>query len=180
MENLNKAKITHLEVFDFDGTLMDTLDPDRGKPIYKDKTGNDWPFKGWWGRNESLDLNIFDFEPIADTITGYNAVKDDEAVMRIMLTGRRPKLGGSVKAILDAKGLTFHRYMYNYGSDTLSNKIEQMGKLLEEFPNLRSIKQWDDRDEHVPTFKQWGKQLVDKGRLDNFEFVHVPNPNWTK
>lgn len=47
-ESLDRTKVTELAIFDFDGTTMDTLYPEIGRPIYKEKTGEDWPFKGWW------------------------------------------------------------------------------------------------------------------------------------
>ena len=44
------GEISKLSVFDFDGTLIDTPLPDYGKAEYKKKTGEDWPFPGWWGQ----------------------------------------------------------------------------------------------------------------------------------
>ena len=64
MESLDKSKITKIEIYDFDGTLVDTQLPDTGKPIWKEKTGEDWPYKGWWGRVESLDMDVFEQKPV--------------------------------------------------------------------------------------------------------------------
>lgn len=179
-EGLEKNKYTKLRVWDFDGTLMDTLEPETGKPIWKEKTGEDWPHKGWWGRIESLDMSVFDFTPLESVLADYKQDLEDEDTLNVMLTGRRPKLGVGVKAVLDANDLKFDRYMYNYGSDTLSNKLEQMGNLLKEFPNIKSMSLHDDRDEHIPFFQQFGDDLVKSGRLDKFDLTHVHNPSWTK
>ena len=176
---MSKEK-TKASIFDFDGTTMDTLEAESGKAIYKEKTGEDWPFKGWWGRIESLNMDVFDFKPKPEVMSDYKSEVANNNTLTASLTGRRPKLAGAVEAILSANGYKFDRYMYNYGSDTLSNKIEQMGKLLKEFPNIKVIELWDDRNEHVPTFKQWGNDLVKNGRLDDFKFNHVLNENWTK
>jgi hypothetical protein len=180
MENLDKTKVVELNVFDFDGTTMDTLYPEIAKPIYKEKTGNDWPFKGWWGRRESLDMDIFDFKPLPAVKADYDKVASKAGAMNVSLTGRRPKLKNEVKAILDANGYKFHRYMYNYGSDTLSNKIEQIGNLLEEFPNIKHISMWDDRVEHVPHFKEFLEGLAKEGKIESYNFTQVPNPQWSK
>ena len=134
---------------DFDGTTMDTLNPDKGRPIYKEKTGQDWPFKGWWGRPESLNMDVFDFQPIPEVKAAYNKVAPNINALKVSLTGRRPNLGKLVEAILTANGYKFDKYLFNYGSDTLSNKIEQLGKLLEEFPNVKYVALYDDRDEQV-------------------------------
>ena len=179
-EALDGKEITTLSVFDFDGTTMDTLEADSGKLIWKEKTGEDWPHKGWWGRIESLNMDVFDFKPKPEVMSDYRAEAADNNTMVVSLTGRLPKLGDSVKAVLDANGYKFDRYLYNYGGSTLPNKLEQMGNLLKEFPTIRVLKLWDDRDEHAPTFKQWGEGLVKSGRLDDFNFTHVLNENWTK
>lgn len=175
MEILDKSKVTRLNVFDFDGTTMDTLYPEIGKSIYKKKTGNDWPHKGWWGRKESLDMNIFDFKPIPSVMSDYKKLPECDTILNVSLTGRRTKLKDEVKAILDANGYKFDRYMFNYGSDTLSNKIEQMTNLLDEFPNIVDVAIWDDRIEHADSFKEFGNNLVKIGRLENFKLHEVPS-----
>jgi len=35
------------------------LDQKIGKETWKEKTGEDWPHLGWWGRATSLDPDIF-------------------------------------------------------------------------------------------------------------------------
>ena len=180
VENTATQGPRKLSVFDFDGTTMDTLYPEIGKPMYKNKTGEDWPYKGWWGRKESLDMNVFDFKPIAEVKSSFQNERSDKNTMVVSLTGRRPNLSNEVEAILHANGYRFDRYLYNYGSDTLSNKLEQLGKMLQEFPSIKNVELWDDRLSHFITFKQWGNDLVKSGRLDNFKLNEVPNNQWTK
>lgn len=179
-ESLDRTKVTKAAIFDFDGTTVDTLYPEIGKPIYKEKTGQDWPFKGWWGRVESLDMNVFDFKALPEVKSDYNKVVGDEDTLKVLLTGRRPNLANQVKSVLDANGYKFDKYLFNYGSDTLSNKMEQMLTLLKEFPNIKTISFWDDRVEHAPHFKKFFDGLVSDGRIDDYYFVEVDNPQWTK
>jgi hypothetical protein len=171
---------TKLSVFDFDGTTVDTGTPETHKPIWKEKTGTDWPHVGWWGRKESLDMSVFDFKAKPEVKSDYMKERSNPDTMVISLTGRRPKLGNEVKAILDANGYNFDAYLYNYGADTLSNKLEQLGKILSEMSSIVSVELWDDRVDHFKTFQQWGKGLVDSGRLEHFHLHKVPNPQWTK
>jgi hypothetical protein len=181
IEELGKANvITRIAIFDFDGTTMDTLTPEVGRPIYKEKTGEDWPFRGWWGRPESLNLDIFDFKPLPEVKSAFNKEVVSNNTLMVSLTGRRKNLGDKVEAVLHANGYKFDKYLYNYGSDTLSNKIEQITNLLKEFPSVRTIAAWDDRDEHIPTFKEFFDGLVKSGRLDDYDFTHVYNEQWTK
>ena len=173
-------KITRLCIMDFDGTTMDTLNPEIGIPIYKEKTGEDWPFKGWWGRPESLDMSIFDFKPLPEVKAAFNKEATNNTTLMVSLTGRRKNLSDKVEAVLHANGYKFDKYLYNYGSDTLSNKLEQIANLLKEFPTVRTIFMADDRNEHVPAFKEYLDSLVKSGRLDDYDFTHVYNEQWTK
>ena len=157
-----------LNIWDFDGTLVDTGLPETHKPIWKEKTGTEWPHVGWWGRVESLDP-LFNHPAIASVKADYNEHKDDG--INVMLTGRRKNLAAEVEAILKKECYTFDKYLYNYGGDTLSNKIEQMGNLLKEYPTIKVISLWDDR--HLPEFKQWGDNLIDNGRLDTININQV-------
>ena len=168
-----EENVTKLSVFDFDGTLVDTGMPDTHKIIYKEKTGQDWPYKGWWGRPESLDMDVFDFKAIPEVKSAYTIERQRPNTMVISLTGRRPKLSKEVEAILNANGYVFDKYLYNYGNDTLSNKIEQLNNLLSETPNIVDVELFDDRAEHISTFQSWGQSLVDSGRLNNFKINHI-------
>jgi hypothetical protein len=180
IENLDKAKVSRIAIFDFDGTTMDTLTPEIGRPIYKEKTGEEWSYKGWWGRPESLDMSIFDFKPIPEVKSAFNKEVVNKNTLMVSLTGRRKNLASLVEAVLHANGYKFDKYLYNYGSDTLSNKLEQITNLLKEFPTVRTIFMTDDRDEHVPVFKEFLDGLVKSGRLDDYDFTHVYNEQWTK
>jgi len=161
MEN----KITRLAVFDFDGTLLDTpLPTDETKAIYKEKTGEAWAHKGWWGRKETLDQDIFDMPVIDSVIADYKKEKAKDNTLVIMLTGRIKRLSDEVESILESKGLKFDGYYYNMGGSTLDNKIHTMENLLIKYPTITEIHCWDDRLEHIPHFKAWGK------KLDNVDF----------
>ena len=48
-----------------------------------------------------------------------------------------------------------------------------MDGLLDRYPSVKAIKMWDDRDEHIPIFKEWGDKKVTSGRLDKFKIKHV-------
>jgi hypothetical protein len=162
-------KITKLAVFDFDGTLIMTPLPDTGRQQYQQKTGQPWPHKGWWGREESLDTTIFDMPSNPSVIADYQKEKADPNTAVIMLTGRMTKLGDKVKAILDAKGLTFDGYYYNRGGSTDVEKMKTLDMLVTQHPNLDLVELWDDRLEHIPTFEQWGKKNVLEGKIKDFK-----------
>jgi cell fate (sporulation/competence/biofilm development) regulator YmcA (YheA/YmcA/DUF963 family) len=167
-------KITTLSVFDFDGTLIDSPMPDTGRTEYEQKTGKPWPYQGWWGRAESLDINIFDIKPIPSVIADYRIEKADSNALVIMLTGRMEKLSDKVMAILKANGLEFDGYYFNRGGSTDVEKIRTLNKVLDEQPSIKVVKMWDDRLEHIPIFEQWGKEKVESGVLEDFNITVIP------
>lgn len=167
-------EITTLSVFDFDGTLFDSPMPDTGRAEYEQKIGKPWPYQGWWGRAESLDMNIFDINPISTVIADYKTEKSDPNTSVVMLTGRMQKLSDKVMAILKANGLEFDGHYFNRGGSTDVEKIRTLNKLLDEQPTIKIVKMWDDRLEHIPIFEQWGKEKVESSRLENFNITVVP------
>jgi len=145
------GKITKLAVFDFDGTLVDTPLPEFGKQEYKKKTGEEWPHTGWWGQSLSLNHKIFDMPTVPMVMSG-----------------------AYVKYILDDKGLTFDEYHYNRGGSTEVAKLKTLEELLFRYSDVQVVEMWDDRDEHLPIFQEWGDRKVKEGRLKDFKINHVP------
>lgn len=170
---MGTIKKTVLNIFDFDGTLIRTQVPETGKPIWKEKTGNEWPHKGWWGRAESLDNEIFEQPVIEATVAEYKRLYTEETSHTIMLTGRRKKLAKEVEIILAENNLVFDEYRYNYGGDTISNKIEQIGNILRDMVDINEINIFEDRIEHIDIFKQYLDGLFYEGRLKWFKIYQV-------
>lgn len=168
------GEITKLAVFDFDGTLVDTPLPEFGKKEYKEKTGKDWPFPGWWGQPLSLDMNVFEMPTVPMVMSAYKKEKSNPSTGMIMLTGRMIKLGDKVKDILDTKGLKFDEYHYNNGGSTDVAKLRTLDTLLNKYQQVKTVEMWDDRDEHLPIFQEWGDRKVKEGRLKSFKINHVP------
>ncbi len=172
---MDKVNVEILYVFDFDGTLINTGKGDeKQKNIYKEKTGKNWPWGGWWDRKESLDTNIFTHIPIPDVIGIYNNVIDAPNILVVMLTGRKTHLSEYVEAVLNKNGITyFDRYMYNYGGNTLINKKDQIFDLVNEIPTIKKIVMYDDRDAHISQFNTFGGELIKLGFIDEFNIYHV-------
>ncbi len=171
------GKITKLSVFDFDGTLVDTPLPEIGKEEYKEKTGKDWPFSGWWGQPLSLDMDIFDMPTIPMVMSAYKKEKTNPETVMIMLTGRIVKLGDKVREILDKKNLTFDEYHYNKGGSTSVDKIKTLDSLLNKYSNVKTVEMWDDRESHFEIFNKWGDEKIKEGRLISFKLNEVPSKN---
>lgn len=163
---------TNLDVYDFDGTLVDSPLPEDGKEIWKKKTGGDW-VGGWFSEPDSLNLEVFDIPIISSVISDYKKSKANPQTLRIMLTGRIPALSKYVERVLSHYGLTFDDYLYNTGGETGDNKMNHIEMILRYNPGIRNLTMWDDRDEHIPRFQEWGDELVKKGYLDTFKINHI-------
>ena len=142
--------------FDFDRTLCLTPEPDYGKEIYKNVTGQNWPHRGWWGRPETLDLDIFSI-PLEDfTYNEYVKFHNDEDAYLILATGRLTKLRNEVQSILDYHSLEFDEIHLNPGIDTFKFKSELFSKLIFKLkPDTFTM--YDDRQEHLEKFEIWAK-----------------------
>ena len=140
---------TTLNVFDFDGTLMDSPMPVPGKALYKEITGNDWPHKGWWGQVDSL--APFDVEPIEQTRDLYNEYTVIPNSINILMTNRMPKFESVVKDKL--KGLYIFDH-YDFKGDN-REKPERIKEILKNNPSIDTINIFDDMDEQIERFRRF-------------------------
>lgn len=169
-----ETKKTRLAVFDFDGTLFDTPLPDTGKDIFKEKTGQDWPHKGWWGKGESMDSNIFEIPPVDSVLADFKIERANPETLVVLLTGRRENLGDLVKEITDKHELEFDEYHFNNGGATETFKMKTLDRLLIKYQDIQEVALWDDRLIHIPIFEQFLKEKVIDGRIKEFEITVVP------
>jgi FMN phosphatase YigB (HAD superfamily) len=149
------SEVTRIAIFDFDGTLVDTPTPEIGKKEYKEKFGEEWPFKGWWGRPESLNMDYFKMPLIPQTISDYHHQSKIPNTLMVMMTGRLKKLAPQVEKILENYNLKFDLYLYNQGGATLNEKLNHLNKLISENPKLEYLHMWEDRKEHIGSFKSF-------------------------
>jgi len=162
-----------LVVFDFDGTLLSTPTKENGALVYQRKKGTPWPHIGWWSKPESLDDDIFEIQVIPYTVKEYRKEITNADSLVIMLTGRLPRLSHLVEKLLTKNGLVFDEYHYNNGGSTHISKIKTINDILQREKSIMEVVMYDDRDDHVPIFREFGSELVKSGRLNSFEVIHV-------
>ena len=143
--------------FDFDGTLCHTPEPSEGEKTWFEKTGKIWPYKGWWGKEESLDTDIFDI-PVNDWVYKkyLEAIVDDYAYV-ILATGRlehATNMRNRVESILTKNNLSFDDVYLNTGGDTFKFKTKLFESLTKEIGATEMV-MYDDRQEHLVKFEQW-------------------------
>ncbi len=172
---------TKLCCFDFDGTLIDTpvASPENKQKWADYHKASQWPYKGWWGRPESLDRNVWEMNPIPEVYKDYVKCKKDPANLVIMLTGRIESQSGLVKDILDENGMYFDHYFFNRGGNTLNEKLKYLNMVLQKYPEIRDVELWDDRPKHFGEFKNWGQEMKANGRIDSFYLNEIQSDQWT-
>jgi hypothetical protein len=148
--------VKKLVSFDFDKTMCFTPEPEEGKIIFKNKTGLDWPYRGWWGRAETLNLEIFPIPVNQYVYREYLNYLDDPNSYVILATGRLSKLRDEVISVLDHHDLKFDELHLNPGMDTYIFKRDLFEKLI--FRNKPDLfVMYDDRGEHLSKFEDWAK-----------------------
>jgi len=134
-------KIKCLSIYDLDGTLMDTPEKEEGKRIWKEKTGNEYPHKGWWGRPESLNTDVFNIEPHPRIFNKFKKDMNDINTYVIILTARLEKLRSEVENILNIHNIKPDKLILKRGNETKGDVIL---KLAQNMSNLDKIEVYDD------------------------------------
>ncbi len=145
--------------FDFDATLFHTALEEDGKVIWQEKTGEKWPYLGWWSKPETLDLGIFE-TPINEKVYKeyLKAVSDSDNFV-ILATGRIERLRKQVETILNKHNLAFDRVFLKTGpGNTYYFKRTLFERLINEL-NPEEFIMYDDREEHIVEFKEWAKTM---------------------
>ena len=142
--------IKRLIASDLDGTLIDSPMPDTGKQIWKDKTGTEYPHKGWWGRAESLDMNVFDIKFFPSILNQLNDEMSKPDTYVIILTSRLERLRPQVQAILDANNIRVDKLDMKYNE---MNKGDKILEYINNFPDLEEVSVYDDRESDILDYK---------------------------
>lgn len=146
--------------FDFDDTLCHTPTPEVGKKLYFEKTGNIWPYQGWWGRSDSIDMSIFDIPLNKWVYAKYLEATSDPENYVILATGRLKKAPGmmeNVQKILNYHNLSFDEIHLNWGGDTYKFKTMLFEQLIEKL-GVQEFIMYDDRVEHLEKFEEWAAE----------------------
>lgn len=152
-------KYRKLISFDFDATLFHTALEDEGKTIWKEKTGEKWPYVGWWSKPETLDTTIFDTPLNRPVYNEYLKAVSDSDNFVILATGRIEKLRPQVEAILNKNNLSFDGVFCKRGpGDTFYFKKTLFERLISELRPEEFI-MYDDRELHLIEFEEWVKTI---------------------
>lgn len=147
-----------LYIFDFDGTLAHSPTPEVGKPLYKEITGTEWPWQGWWGRIESM--STFDFDLIDEQATIAKEKNDTDIVF--ILTSRLPKFKSEIQRICKNGGLDISTE--RIWTKTNAEKGERIFDLVNIFKNqIDEVFFYDDRQKEIDSAIEWKERIESFG-----------------
>ncbi len=143
-----------LHAFDFDGTLFASPLPDTGKKIWFEKTGKEWPHKGWWSKPESLDLDVFDIKHNQEMLDYYFSAKAKSNTTVILLTSRLRQLANEILKVCKSKNIVFdHAYFkhFNLEKPDILHKVAMDGK-------YEIVYFYDDRQKEIDLMREFLKR----------------------
>ena len=157
--------IKKLVAFDFDGTLINSPMPDTGKEIWKKKTGNEYPHKGWWGRPESLNNDVFDIHMFDNVLNILKKENADPETYVIILTSRMEKLRPELEKILVDKDIRVDKVDMKRSERTKGEKIL---RYIQQFPDLQEIDVYDDKESDIISYQSIRPQIPENLRFNIF------------
>jgi hypothetical protein len=158
--------IKKLVAIDFDKTLMQTFEPEEGKEIWSDAKGVEYPHVGWWSKPESLDMEVFDIKPFTNVLSLLRREVNNKETYVIILTSRQEKLRPEVQVVLDANHIVVDKLDMKTSEKTKGEKILEY---IHEFPELRQIDVFDDRESDILGYKEIREQIPEHIRFRIFQ-----------
>jgi FMN phosphatase YigB (HAD superfamily) len=160
-----------LVCFDLDGTLLNTFSPEEGKPMWEKFYSEKYPHKGWWGRKESLDTDVFDIKPFPNILAKLQADMAEKL---------RPQL----ENILNLNGIKVDELITKRGGEDKGDiilKIENYNQDLEEiviyddFAGMQSnkIAEYTKIKDLILPHVQYNIFYVENGRTQLMESTNI-------
>ena len=168
--------IKRLVIFDFDGTLIDSPMPETGKVEWSEKKGKPYPYLGWWGRPESLDLDVFDIKPFPSVLAELQKEINAPNTYVVILTSRMEKLRLQVQSVLNINHIQVDKLDMKRAE---GNKGVKLLRYVSALPDLQEISVYEDRDTDIEAYEGIRNQipegvtfniyLADNGKLSLLE-----------
>lgn len=173
-------KYGKLICFDFDDTLFHTPWPEEGMKTWKEKTRTEWPYRGWWGRAESIgftkegerityvnengkEKRVFEipknewiYEKYLEAVSEKDKNGDTYIILATGRLNKSPGMREGIETMLRESNMEFDEVHLNWGEDTFEFKRKLFEKMIAKL-GATEFTMYDDRKEHLPKFEEWAK-----------------------
>ena len=180
ISNKMKTQILRVAFYDFDSTLVEVPNAEFGKFYWEKKKGKKYPHIGWWSKKESLDTDVFKFNPIEEVVKRLKRDFEDESCWTVLLTNRIDKLKEEVNKILQNNGVSLDQFkMSRPGSPS---KLLRIKEVLNDIPQSHLIEIYDDDMGNIKLFEQLKSELEENGKSVTIYHINPKNyiPRLTK
>lgn len=181
----NQNDIDTINIFDFDGTLFNSPNPNpliwNNKMIGLLKSSYEQGGYGWYQNPITLDDKYIGDSTFIQHVVddAVESIANPNAVT-VMLTGRSEAYEQKIKSLLDKQGLVFDHYGFkplDTSESTMGFKQRFIDELIEKYPSVSTVNMWEDRPKHVIKFKEF----LDSKNLNNFvTFIEHPREHVMK
>lgn len=173
-----------LVIFDFDGTLIDSPQQEAGMQQWEQVKGQPYPHKGWWGRPESLDTNVFDIKAFPSIKKQLEQEKHAPDTDVIILTSRMEKLRPLVEEILKNNKIKVDDIILKRGGESKGDVIMNIVKYNPELKeilvyddfmekNAAKIAEYTDIQDDLPQDIHYHLFFVDNGKISLLESTNI-------
>ena len=133
---------------DFDGSIAHSPEPETGRAEYLAKTGKPFPHIGWWSKDASLNLDVFDIKLIESVDAVFQKASKDPAYKTVLLTNRQYKMESAVRKVLDHHNYKMDLYTFKSGVENKGNRIVNILQ-MPQFKDVTDAEFYDDDAIHL-------------------------------
>ena len=170
-------QVNKLLIFDFDGTLVDSVGPAEGPGVYHQLTNDAWPHSGWLSCPQSLQSPL----PVlpGPAMTAFRRLYDSPNSACIVLTGRKVVVKDAVQGVLRDFNCVPERCVLRPATEgsTQLYKFNAIAELVKEY-NATSVHLWEDLAENLAVMHELAKKhpkvewnIEDVGPISNSRSV---------
>jgi len=151
--------IRKLEIFDFDHTVMSTVNEEYGKRTWEQLAGEPFPDPDYYKSTHSLDIRL-PHKPKWEIVDRVDVSLRDRSILTILMTGRKTHLKSDIIELCDHYNIRFQKYFCTPAHiPTLEYKLKKLAYLIDEFSDVTEVEMWDDRHHHADAFEALGRSL---------------------
>lgn len=161
-KNKDKTSILRVAFYDFDGTIIDSPMPELGKLLWAKHKGMAYPYKDWWSKPHSLDMDIFDIKGVRAVEQRLQKDINNKNCWTVLLTNRLSQLEPFVLKVLN--NLNFNLDELQMMDKINLSKSMRVKYTLQGLPQANQIDIYDDDDKNISDFLQLKNELTQEGK----------------